>query len=801
MSFEPIEKNDSQQHWLKSYGLKSQTVSLVTGSWIAVFLLLAFFSVDTYLDAKISDPLNFQVRRLLGYAPKQDERLKIYAIDDDTFAMLGKPMPSLELWGDILSAIAERRPRLIVIDAMFSENAPEFSQRAKLLFENIGSLGVPVVTGGFPDVSLEFKVPFDLRDPRYDIGTYVGPDLKPEGSERILRDHVPQWQDLSPEKFYGPGKVQQTLFKDVGHFWLKDEHKVAPFLRFADKVVPHMSLFAASSLEFKDRKLVIDAKAVALDSAGNMPVNFLHRGDVAIKGMVRLIKDAQEGYVADQVNAGDVVLLLPMYYTGNADMRPTPFGMLPGGIYLASLINSVLTGRWLQPVEVGDALTVVMSVLAAAFAYLAPARWFLLLWMGAALGLLASCQIIFSVFGLAVPYVLPILSGSVIISHIFFLKVRGYERKAAALRVALEGSVSPSQMDVMSKNPDHVNLEPRERVLTLMFIDIVGFSLSSENMLPRMAFENLKNILAEISNIIYAHGGVIDKTLGDGLLCYFGYRLESDETVTDHPEKAVQCAAEIQEKVLAECLEAIKTGAPLYPVRIGVNTASCYLGDIGSGRRIEFTVVGNGVNFAKRLESSCDIFKVMIGATTFDMIKGLPVSSENISKKMIKIKHHTELIDAYEFAPLALRQEDCDQAIHAFRWATSLQRVHERMPVNDTESLIVDTSLGPASVVNFSGKGISLLFNSMVPIGDNVQLTLDSRRNGLSRELKRAGLDPIVAESRWCYRAARGYVHGMMFVGLTVEQQDEFKRLVTLFAFSDSSETSGGEGDDTVKVG
>lgn len=802
MSFEPIQNVSSQQHWLKSYGLKSKAVVVVTAFWIGVFLSLSALDVGAYLDIKISDPLNFAIRDAVGKGATQSERLKIYAIDDETFAMLGKPMPDLELWGDIIDSIVSAEPKMVFIDAMFSENKPEFSPRAKQLFDQIKSTSVPVVTGGFPDEVLPFKVSMDLDAPLYDLQKYLNVEADQQNQVRFIEGNVPNWDNLATKNFYGPGPAMKPFLTNVGHFWLTEENRISPFLRIQDKFIPHMALFASQSMEFKQKKLVVNGRSLALDKTGKMPVNFIRRDALRVWDMQMLIRDARNNKVANSVEKGDYVLILPMYYTGNTDMRPSPYGLIPGGLYLASIINSVITSQWLQPVVATEALTIVMSVIAAACAYLAPAQWFLFLWMGAAVGLLATCQVLFAVFGLVVPYVMPILSGSFIVSHIFFLKVRGYERKSMALRAALEGSVSPSQMEIMSKNPDHVNLEPRERVLTLMFIDVVGFSLSSENMLPRMAFENLKNILAEISNIIYAHGGVIDKTLGDGLLCYFGYRVETDETVVDHPEKAVQCASEIQAKVLNECLEAMKTGAPLYPVRIGVNTASCYLGDIGSGRRIEFTVVGNGVNFAKRLESSCDIFKVMIGATTYDMIKGLKIASQNISKKMIKIKHHTELIDAYEMQPLADREGDCEQAINGFRWATSLQRVNERMPVNDSESLVVSTHQGPAEAVNFSGTGISLLFSNVIPVGETIEVLIDSRRPGLATELKNAGLGAIKAEVRWSYRAPRGFVHGMMFTGLSPSQQDEFKRLVTLYAFTREFGKRGGLGDDeAIKVG
>ncbi len=794
MFFDPLNQSSGQQHWLKSYGVKTRSIVVVTIGWIVFFMSVSLLKIGRHLDVKIADPISFSVRDGLGMSPRQSERLKIYAIDDATFAMIGRSMPDLELWGDVLSSIAERRPKAILIDAMFSENNAPLTPRAKLLFKGVAATGVPVITGGYPDVVVSHKLAFALTSDRYRLERYIS------GSEQMNADRlsgtIPRWPDLTPQTFYGPGEVGSSLFKQVGHFWLKEEHRVAPFLRFNDNVVPHMSLFVAGSIKFQGQRIVVDSNAVALDGNGDIPVNFLRRDAMKIKGMIRLINDAKEGYVADQVNSGDVVLILPMYYTGNTDMRPSPYGLIPGGLYLAAMINSVLTGQWLQPVLASEALIILMAVVAAGTAYMASVRWLVPLWFSTAIGFFVTVQILFSWYGLVVPYILPILSGSVVVGHVLILKLRGYERKTMALRMALEGSVSPKQIEILSRNPDQVNLEPRERILTLMFIDVVGFSLSSENMLPRMAFENLKSILSEMSNIIYAHGGVIDKTLGDGLLCYFGYRVETDETVSDHPEQAVRCAAEIQRKVLSECLDAMKTGAPLYPVRIGLNTASCYLGDIGSGRRIEFTVVGNGVNFAKRLEAACDIFKIMIGSTTYDMIKGLELARAQVVKKLIKIKHHHELIDAYEVSPLADRKEECEQVISAFRWASSLHRVVERMPVKDSSSLKVMTPYGEPEVVNFSGSGISLLFSQPLMLGEVISIMMDSRKSGLARDLQGLGLVEIKAEIRWHYQDARGFVHGLMFVGLSEEHQKEFKRLVAHYAFSNVGFGSEGVNDD-----
>ena len=96
-------------------------------------------------------------------------------------------------------------------------------------------------------------------------------------------------------------------------------------------------------------------------------------------------------------------------------------------------------------------------------------------------------------------------------------------------------------------NPENVNLEARERVVTLVFIDVVGFSKLAEDMLPRMAFDDLAGMLARIGDMIHDHGGIIDRTLGDGLLAYFGYSFDQDRSTPNHAEQALRCMIDIQE--------------------------------------------------------------------------------------------------------------------------------------------------------------------------------------------------------------------------------------------------------------
>ena len=802
MSLENTSRISGQQHWLKTYSLKVKTVAILAVLWPVFFLIVTSYEIDNYLDAKIADPINFRIRDMVGRSPVQEPNLKIFAIDDKAFAMLGTPMPSLDLWADVIDSIAERKPRLIVIDAMFSARPDELTPRSRTIFNRVKSSGVNVATGAFVvKDEIKYKTNLNRSGSQYKIDQYFSWSASKTNDVRFQKNNLPPWVDRSSWAAYGPSEILEDIFNHAGHFQLFDENKIEPFLWMGDKnIIPHLSMYAADSVDFREQKIIVNGHPVALDRHGATPVNFIPRSKLTILSMEGMIRDARDGYMAPNIKANDVVVILPLYFTGNVDLRPSPYGWQPGGHYLVAMINSVMSGKWLQPVLATEVLIVSMCVAGVFSAYLFSAVWFWGFWILTVAFLFCFTQAMFSFAGLVIPYVLPILAGTIAGANIFALKVRSYERKAMALRMALDGAVSPAQMDNMIRRPDQVNLEPRERVVTLMFIDVVGFSLSSENMLPRMAFDNLKAILNQIAEIIHAHGGVIDKTLGDGLLCYFGYRLDTDETDPHHPEKALSCAVKIQEHVLEESLRAMTSGDPIYPVRIGINTASCYLGDLGSGQRIEFTVVGNGVNFAKRLESACEMFAVMIGPTTFDLVKGVGFESQKFSRKMIKIKHHAELIDAYEVNPFDDRLADCDAVIEAFRRESNLQRKNDRMPVNDPESLIVTTQYGPAEIMNFSMSGVSIILKNSLSRGMIVEVELESRVPGLAASLTKLGMKVMESEVRWSYRTQSGVAHGLIFNRLSEEQQKEFIRLMTHYAFN-TKPVGGGDDLEAIKAG
>ncbi len=172
------------------------------------------------------------------------------------------------------------------------------------------------------------------------------------------------------------------------------------------------------------------------------------------------------------------------------------------------------------------------------------------------------------------------------------------ERERRRTRAVFGRYVSPAVMEELLKNPDLAALGGQRREVTVLFTDIRGFTSYSENKPPEVVVARLNTYLNEMTALIFKHGGTLDKYLGDGLMAVFGAPL----ALEGHADKAVACALEIRqavEKLNAGWLE--KGQAPLR-VGIGVNTGAVLVGNVGSHERMDYTVIGEDVNLASRLE-------------------------------------------------------------------------------------------------------------------------------------------------------------------------------------------------------
>ena len=140
--------------------------------------------------------------------------------------------------------------------------------------------------------------------------------------------------------------------------------------------------------------------------------------------------------------------------------------------------------------------------------------------------------------------------------------------------------------------------ESREAFVTVMFTDIAGFTALSEQMDAAAAARLLNHHFAILCRAVDAHGGTVDKFLGDGMMAFFG----APDRLKGHAAAAVRAAAMIREDLDAENRAAAETGRPVLRIRIGIHTGPVIVGNIGASDRVNYTIVGDTVNMSQRLQ-------------------------------------------------------------------------------------------------------------------------------------------------------------------------------------------------------
>lgn len=169
------------------------------------------------------------------------------------------------------------------------------------------------------------------------------------------------------------------------------------------------------------------------------------------------------------------------------------------------------------------------------------------------------------------------------------------------IRGKLERYHSPAVIDEIVQNADVADAaEIKIAEVSILFADITGFTTISETKKPEEISEFLSNFFSCAVEAIFANAGTLDKFIGDAVLAFFGAPLEQE----DHAERAVRAGLMMHELVEKWNLEREKEGLPPVRIRVGINSGPAVVGNVGTERRVDYTVLGSSVNIASRLESS-----------------------------------------------------------------------------------------------------------------------------------------------------------------------------------------------------
>lgn len=295
--------------------------------------------------------------------------------------------------------------------------------------------------------------------------------------------------------------------------------------------------------------------------------------------------------------------------SSQSDMFNSPFvatrdddRLFPGVEVQATLISNHLTGGGLRLVPQASVLALVLAMLgvlaqvglrsqpaisAVVACGLGAGVWGLALWLFAANRLWMT-----PLFPMAA--VMAVYGATMLVNYL------ASRRRAQEIREMFSQYVPETVVARLVERPELMKLGGEARVLTLMFTDLANFTGMSERLSAEATVEVLTEYFNAMTPIIHRHGGTVDKFIGDAVMAFWGAPLDDPQ----HAEHAVQAAVEMQAAMvtLAERLQA--RGLPSIAMRIGLHTGRVVVGNIGSQTRFSYTVIGDAVNLASRLEGA-----------------------------------------------------------------------------------------------------------------------------------------------------------------------------------------------------
>jgi adenylate cyclase len=517
--------------------------------------------------------LQFQLR-----GPRPPEfPIVLVAIDEDSFDELDLPWPwPRDVHARFLDRVAAAGPAVIGLDIVFAEPSARGPEDDRVLADAIGRAGRVVLAAALTVVQEAGYQKVDLNPP------------------------IPPLRERAAG--FGPVNIVPDPDAVVREVRLRHMHQSRDFPSFTLEVYRVAKQAGLAVGPF-------DAAALRVNYRGG-PRTFLtipyHR--------------VVNGDVPPETFAGKIVLVGATSLVLH-DLYRTPFalrGDMPGVEIHANTLETMFRGIPIRKVPrlaiVGLALAAGALAIWTAQRLPAPRALAVVLLAGAAYGGVSLAAFawahVSSDVG-AVSAALLLAFGASVVEAV--IREQRERRRLARF-------FSPGVVGEVIRQRDSGGLECARRTITVLFSDIRGFTSISEKMSPEEVAAFLREYLTTMTEIVFKHGGTVDKYMGDGLMALFNVPLEQP----DHAERAVRAALEFQERLSALSGRfRAKYGADLR-CGIGINTGEAVVGIIGSEQRLEYTAIGDAVNLGSRLESLTKEVKasIVISESTWREVRG-----------------------------------------------------------------------------------------------------------------------------------------------------------------------------------
>ncbi len=649
--------------------LRNRTV--VGGAITAAALLLAWilsnFQAFENLDLKAYDT----AFRFRGAQDVGDSSIVLVTIDDQTFASLpGRwPYPRSYFARAILN-LADAGARLIVVDVEFTEDDRVDPRRDKVLAAAVLHAGNVVLAGKWVrEVARGGTETTYLAKPiapLLNTGSRWGLVNVLEDSDGFVRRYLVSLP--VGDKVYHPMAVE-ALLALRGLTDGKVPHNEDATLRLGNTTIPLQSRHSflinyrgpAQSFPTYHFSTILDDSKFQLADDEDTDIFDLHRMWGTFKDKIVFI-----GASAEELQD---TKFTPFFNYGGRRQKT------PGVEVHANALSTLLHGDFIRQVSGWVSLLAMLFLALVAWATtkkLRPVRSLLLIGL-IALGFVLASFYLFSSSRLWLPVTMPLTTLLLAyVGHVVDLTVTE-QRERWRVKKTFQHYVASNVVDKMLADNELPRFGGERRELTVLFSDIRGFTSFSEKRGPEEVVQNLSEYLTSMVEIIFANQGTLDKFVGDEIMALFGAPLY----FADHAEKACQTALQMVTKLRQIQKRWSAEKKDYFQIGIGINSGKMIVGNLGSAQLFDYTVIGDEVNLAARLEGTNKYYAttIIISESTYEQVKNKAIVRE---LDLVRVKGKEKPVRIFELRGLgSIPQIEEDLLINVYNEGLKLYKEHD----------------------------------------------------------------------------------------------------------------------------
>ena len=354
-------------------------------------------------------------------------------------------------------------------------------------------------------------------------------------------------------------------------------------------------------------------------------------------------------------NLNGKIVIVSITASGLDNPIPTPVGVIYSHDLIGASLATMMTGRnitrpyWTDLAELGTSFGLALVLMVVVL--LLPWYFGATLMPAFLVGTYYGSSYLFTQHDYLVDWSYPVLTAFIAWAIAAFVRFMEEYRLRQQIKKQFEHYLAPEMVKRLQKNPELLKLGGERREMSFLFMDIVGFTPISEHYKnkddPEGLVEVINDYLNRMTKIVLKNGGTVDKYMGDCIMAFWNAPLDCD----NHAEMAVRTAIEcgVETEALKQSLK--EKGLPEINIGSGINTGTCIVGNMGSDTRFDYSVIGDAVNLAARLEAQTRNYKKEDGSIVNTLYSSytkdqIDIESEEVDK--IKVKGKDELITIYK---------------------------------------------------------------------------------------------------------------------------------------------------------